>query len=505
VTGVVRSVPAGGDLQAALNAAQPGDAIELATGATFTGNFKVPAKVGSRKIWIRSSGYVGLAADKRIAPSDAAKMARIVTATTQPALWFEFAASNYYLTGIDVTTTWAVTTGTQYGLIELGRNVTTDQGATALSQLSQNIVFDRMYVHGAPTGNVRRGIALNSGATAVIDSYISDIHETGSDSQALCGWSGPGPFVIRNNHLEASGENVMFGGSDPSIKGVIPSDIEISGNRLYKPLAWKGLSPAWSVKNSLEFKNAQRVAVVGNTFENNWPGSQNGWSILITPRNQGGGCGTVNPDGSWTPLCGTRDITLRLNEGFGLHAAFNIMGQDGTFPGKPTFRTARVLIEHNLMWRMGYGGGFPNGSFLVNVGGAEHVKVRNNTFDGPGSFMYGTGQPPNSGAVAINNLVAGNGGVGGDAQGWGAPALNFYWPGINFSGNALWGPYPTTGGGVVSQYGTYKQPMNDFPTDRNAVQFVDPVNGDYHLAPGSPYQGKGADIDAINAATAQQP
>src|SRR5262245_3543195 len=40
-------VKAGGDLQAALNQAKPGDAITLAAGASFTGNFSLPNKSGS--------------------------------------------------------------------------------------------------------------------------------------------------------------------------------------------------------------------------------------------------------------------------------------------------------------------------------------------------------------------------------------------------------------------------------------------------------------------------
>jgi hypothetical protein len=39
-------VPDGGDLQAALNAAQPGDTIPLAQGAEFVGNFVLPNKTG---------------------------------------------------------------------------------------------------------------------------------------------------------------------------------------------------------------------------------------------------------------------------------------------------------------------------------------------------------------------------------------------------------------------------------------------------------------------------
>ena len=46
VTGRSIGVPNGGDLQAALNAAQPGDEVVLAAGATYVGNFVLPAEGG---------------------------------------------------------------------------------------------------------------------------------------------------------------------------------------------------------------------------------------------------------------------------------------------------------------------------------------------------------------------------------------------------------------------------------------------------------------------------
>src|SRR5262245_11561272 len=54
-TGKTISVPAGGNFQAALNSALPGDTIELAAGATFSGNFLMPKKTGSGWVWIRTS------------------------------------------------------------------------------------------------------------------------------------------------------------------------------------------------------------------------------------------------------------------------------------------------------------------------------------------------------------------------------------------------------------------------------------------------------------------
>src|SRR5437763_1846909 len=50
------AVASGGDLQAAINAAQPGDTIALAAGATFVGNFVLPKKgTSTTPIVVRSA------------------------------------------------------------------------------------------------------------------------------------------------------------------------------------------------------------------------------------------------------------------------------------------------------------------------------------------------------------------------------------------------------------------------------------------------------------------
>jgi len=53
-------VPAGGDLQDALNRARPGDTILLQRGATYVGNFVLPARdEGGRVITLRTTGDAG--------------------------------------------------------------------------------------------------------------------------------------------------------------------------------------------------------------------------------------------------------------------------------------------------------------------------------------------------------------------------------------------------------------------------------------------------------------
>jgi hypothetical protein len=110
----------------------------------------------------------------------------------------------------------------------------------------------------------------------------------------------PGPFKIVNNYIEASSENIMFGGADPTVQGLVPSDIEIRRNHVTRPISWKG---KWLVKNLFELKNAQRVLVEGNVFENNWQDGQGGSAVNLKSTNQNGGC----------PWCGTQDVTFRYN------------------------------------------------------------------------------------------------------------------------------------------------------------------------------------------------
>jgi len=187
------------------------------------------------------------------------------------------------------------------------------------SGFADHLIFDRLWVHGNSQDETTRGFAL-SGMTfvAILDSYLNDFHcvaITGActDAQAVSGGGGDnpgGPYKIVNNFLEASGENILFGGGPAT---TTPTDIEIRRNHLFKPMIWKpgeagfvgGASGRpFIVKNHFELKNAQRVLFEGNLLDNVWGGfSQTGFSILLTPKNQNNHC----------PLCRVTDVTIRWN------------------------------------------------------------------------------------------------------------------------------------------------------------------------------------------------
>src|SRR3981081_2199750 len=81
------SVPAGANLQQAIDAAQPGDTIALQPGATFAGSFTLPAKGGHAWITIRTAGDAGLPGEGgRISPANASALATIRQGSGAPAL-----------------------------------------------------------------------------------------------------------------------------------------------------------------------------------------------------------------------------------------------------------------------------------------------------------------------------------------------------------------------------------------------------------------------------------
>jgi hypothetical protein len=228
-------------LQPAIDAAVPGDTILLAAGQTFVGPFILRAKPGASWITIRSDAAdSSLPADGvRLVPSDKpggntnrSLLPRLVgqggALATTPVLRTEPGAHHYVLKFLEID---GSANGGLETLIALGESTT--------AAVASDIVLDRVYAHGHPSKGQKRGIALNSIRTDVVNSYLSDFKAVSSDAQAICGYNGAGPFKIINNYLEGSGENVMFGGADPAISNLVPADIQILRNHFYKPLEWR--------------------------------------------------------------------------------------------------------------------------------------------------------------------------------------------------------------------------------------------------------------------------
>jgi hypothetical protein len=474
-TGQVHTVAAGGDLQAAIDQAALGDEIRLESGATFTGPFTLKPKTGSGWIVIRTDVPDSElpAAGTRIDPSYFGKLAKIVVpSNVGAAIDTQADAHHYRLLGLELA---PQPDGFTFNVMDFGKE-------------SHHLIVDRCYVHGDAAMGSRRGLALNSGEAAVIESWFADFKEVGADSQAIGGWNGTGPYKITNNHLEGAGENVMFGGADPDTQDVIPSDIEICKNHLYKPPSWQ--SEDWVVKNSFELKNARRVLVAGNVLENNWADGQVGFAVLFTPRNQ---------DGT-APWSGVEDVTFTLNVIRHTGSGVAMLGEDDNHP---SLQLARILVSNNFLDDINpttWGGQGRVYQIVTPQLPGLAIKIDHNTSTstGNGFLIAGDTTVVADGFWFTNNVVVkGDYGAFGSGQGEGTAALDFYFTNYTFTKNAIVG-------GTAASYPA----DNFFPAALADVGFTDRAGGNWSLTSSSTYAGAGtdgkdlgADMAAVTAAT----
>jgi hypothetical protein len=573
------------NLQAAIDAAAPGDTILLRAGQTFVGNVILRNKNTSSTqfITIRSDAPDGdlpragvrlIPEGKPGANTARSKLARLVgsggTLKSTAVLRTADGAHHYRLQFLEIDGTANVGYET---LVFFG-----SPNVTALSAVPHSIVMDRVWMHGHPTLGMKRGLQLHSRSTDILNSYL-DAFTSVNESQAILGGCGPGPYRIINNYIEATGENVLFGGLDPRITNLVPSDIEIRGNHFYKnpawrnpilktpgkpsasvssgsgsltagthyfkvaaimdnggavvlsagsvetavstsggrpiTLSWSGVANAsryriyrgtssngqkvyvntsgsrtsftytgageisgtprstgmlWTVKNQLELKNAQRVTIDGNVFENNWKAGQPGHAILFTPNQNKSGAAP------WTIV---RDVKFTNN--VVRHVAAGIL-VNGVDYDDPEGRLVNLTIRNNLFEDVSSTWG-NTGRWLAITQGPANVVVDHNTIIHTGQLVeFDNGVV--SGFVYTNNMSRHNS-YGIYGSGYAAGNLSFaaYTTSLVFKGNVL-------AGGPAASYPT----GNYFPSTTSFLgNFVSAATGTYQLASTSLYNNKGTD------------
>ena len=463
-------VKAGGNLQAAIDGANYGDVIVLEAGATYKGPITLPFKEGAsdQYITITTSNLNGIAKEnERINPQLHAKaMPKIVGPDSSVAIGTAEQAHHYKFIGIEFSPT--ADSKYLYNLIDLGKS-----DYKSLSQFPHDLVFDRCYIHSTGLNKARRGVALNSARTDIINSHISGFAGAGDETQAICGWNGPGPFKIVNNYLEGGAQNIMFGGADPSVPNLVPADIEIKRNYLFKPAAWFG--GVATVKGVIELKMGRNVTIDGNVIETEGLIG----AFILTVRNQNGGA-------PWSTL---EDINITNNIVRHSNAGFSILGKDDA---QPSQQAKRIRIANNLLVDI-----VPDYAAVFLAGCCAHtLTVENNTVQQTGNIMtcYGVN---NSNFVFRNNIVQFN------SYGFACPA------------NML---SPDSRGNIIvdnkSQISANGYPPNipkgNFVVNSlDQIGFVDFANGDWRLGPQSKVKGKGSDgknpgvdFEALGAAVA---
>ena len=480
------AVRAGGDLQAALNAARLGDVITLEPGAVFRGNFALPNKTGSGWLIVRSGAPDDRlpAPGARVTPAFTPSMPKILSPNQNPALYTEPGAHHYRFIGIEFSTTPDVKT--IYSIVAFGGTQRSD------TDTPHDLILDRSYVHGHSGLTSQRGVLLNSASSAVIDSHVSEIHAAGVDAQAILGYNGPGPFKIVNNFLEGATENIMFGGADPKILGLVPSDIEIRGNHIFKRLSWFPGDPnfagvKWPIKNLLELKNAQRVLIEGNLLENT------GAALVLTPRNQSGSA----------PWSVVQDVLVRNNLVRNSDTGFVALFSDSERSSQPMKRVAVV----NNLWQV-------RRTFFGLVSGPgvlEDLLIEHNTAVpcAYSTYFFEARVPPALIRFRLTNNVAGFGSYGVVAPG-ADPTLAQFAPGAILSKNALINIADSGDGQGEKRNVRHGVAATMYMAFRNPAAAG--INADGTLTPTSPLRrratdGKdiGVDFDELQRALRPQP
>ena len=306
------------------------------------------------------------------------------------------------------------------------------------------------------------------------------------------------------------------------IWGMIPADITVAKNYLYKLPSWNPSDPSYdgvtrSSKNFMESKYGVRWAITGNAMVNSWDNGQAS-AFNFNSNDQNGDC-------AW---CVSSDINLSNNVIKNIAGDFAIIAsQDyaGNCPGA----LARVLISNNLFWVPGASPFIASGGKLFSLvgnsgtcetpgGGADSVQIIHNHMLGAGANMQlASGLPYN-----FTNLLIRDNLTEFDQYRWtnqcpDSPGFvdgtlcinadvntNGTWTASNnaiVNSGAINGDQGQPDSVLIARYGAaILSTLVDTrgATNYSGVGFVSypAVNADYHnfaLTPGSPFRGRASD------------
>jgi hypothetical protein len=365
-------------LEAALHDARPGEIIDCADAPLLTANFVAPHKDGTvtlRNAALKSPDHL-------------------------PAL--SISGSN-----------WSLLTSHLEGK---GTVLALGNAPQTLSQVPHNILVDGCNIVADPV-RAKRGIALNSGATTIKNCKITGFRLPSGhgDAQGICGWNGPGPYLIEANEISGAGQGILFGGGDPSIPDLVPTNIVIRYNNIYRPLSWKGTP--YQIKGMLlELKNARHVIAEYNSFSGSWASPHDGDASAFVFK-------SVNQDGK-APWSVVHDVTFRYNTATDIGAGFNLH----PCPTGPAQPASKFLIERNRLTvnRATFGG---TGRIALLQGVAD-VSFLHNTFENDGATTFYFDGLPNERLVISRNIFRDNNwAIMGGNTGEGPTTLSRYAPG----------------------------------------------------------------------------
>lgn len=546
------------DLQTAFDAVQPGTILLLAPDTFLApidiGKGDLYAKIGKKNnpnnkyIIVMPELYQYLPTDgMRLNPEAATgnsnypkvknTMPHLVTSkiySGHPTFSMDAYSSYWVFIGLDIFTHPNPNYAFQHydDLVQLGAGGHYLQPITdSLQKVPHHILIDRCYFHcemnpkiGKLNG-IKRAIGLNSGQTAVVNCYFSNLVCEGFEAACIQGWTGPGQYRIINNFMESAGINFILGGAWIYEHIGYAKDIEFRNNHCYKRPQWNPIDPSydgsqWCVKNNFELKQSARSIIEGNIFENCWYGcyGQKGFGALLTIRSYQGG-----------PANELLDITFQNNIFKNTEQGISIAGLDdvdiNSFenaphpPGYVRPQGKRWKIANNLFLLTPKGTTVTRAIYqCVNI---QDLIIDHNTAIHTDYVDRGLtiGMSPSNGGTNLdcsytNNIQYHHGsGVSGDFGSSGAgPALASVWPDVTdanqrFNKNIL-AKTSWIGNSYYENFVFNSYPntiSKNYLPHWDSIFFVDSLMGQttdirgFKLANNSPYKNAGTDGKDIGA------
>jgi hypothetical protein len=309
-TGTVRTVNSGGDVQAALTAAVPGDVIVLESGATFTGNYTLPVKTGSGDIYVVNSqvhaGTFGTAAGRRVTSATGQATLRHPGGNNTPVIAsVGNGRTGWRFVGITVDLPPSGMTSLSE-MIVLG-----DRTEPNTANYPGRFVFDRCRVLGRQSISVRRGISVTGPDFAFLDGQLLEVNSISPDGDCvgIIFWGFASNGLVQNAEIVGPTEHVFCGGLDANAivdLTVQPADITVrrcylrGGAYQDQDLgggSWNGT--VYNTKNFFETKAGRRILLEDCVMERHL-GNDQQFPVVIKS-NLGGSQATQN----------TNDVTVR--------------------------------------------------------------------------------------------------------------------------------------------------------------------------------------------------
>jgi hypothetical protein len=241
--------------------------------------------------------------------------------------------------------------------------------ATIVTDLGVGTELDRLLILGDPEQGQHRGIIAHGQGGVYVNCWIDDCGLPGRDAQAIVGWDGTRDLLVTDCYLGGAAQSVMFGGGDSTSEDRIPTGITFERCYLGKHGSWYG---KWDIKCSLELKCCKQFTMTDCVLQ--WSGTsggQSGYLIVLTPRNQDGGA-------PWSCIDGVTIERCRCITG---GAGISMLGTDDDNTSGPLINVVIRDVSFEDINATSYGG---SGWIVFLNHAPQHVTIERITAQGAG-------------------------------------------------------------------------------------------------------------------------